>query len=772
MKRTLLMTCVLAMVCFAGCEDSLKTDSKKLQPAAVATLLKALTPSTVVVEITLHYDKSETPYGGSIYSGSRYIREERPVEQAGYAIQRGKTVLIVTRDPLVHARFIKSIMVRQGKAKVPARVHSYTTNNGAMLLSLDKPLAGLTPLAFDPKAAEPYMAVSAGRYNTRWGLRGSSVGGQVILDNDKTPVRKLTTSGGLSLIINAKGKLAGLNFGQSVDLAKDAWKGDPFTGKLVTTGQTQSWLDAASKQISNGVYRITLNFRSPRKSAAQQMGGDEGVTEKQCFGVATSKNTVLVLSNMPPRQTSRLETITIHTAKGKVKAKFVCSLKDYGALVAKTDKPLTGVARIFSGDLFALTEMLLPSLELRIQGEKVVSYPIRNAIDDFNLGWRKQIYPDLAGEMKGEAFLFDRKGRLVALPISQRTKGEDSRYSYGSSDDKLTPASYLATVLGALDNKTNIDVHNTPLTEEEENRLAWLGLYLQPLNEELARENNVATQTRNGRIGGIVSYVFPNSPAAKAGIEPGMILTQIHVDGEPKPHDASGTRSPFRGGVFPWAQLDQIPEQYFDRIPTPWPAAENKLTRYLTDTGFGRKFTADFYLDGKLLKKRFTITRMPDHYGSATRHKDKALGLTVRDLTYEARNYFRMTAKDSGVIVSRIEPGSKASVAGLKPYEIITQINDKPVKDVKAFEAALKAGGELKLAVKRFTEGRVVKLQLTAPKGKKPAVKKPAVKKPAVKKPAVKKPAVKKPVVKKPVAKPAAKPVTKPAPAPKAEPAQ
>jgi serine protease Do len=755
MKRTLLMACVLVTLCFAGCEDSLKTDKKKLQPDTVAKLLKTLVPSTVVVEITLQYDKSETPYGGSIYSGSQYIRQERPVERAGYLVQRGKDVFVVTRDPLVHARFVKSIHVRQGSKTVVARVHSYTTTNGKMLLSLDKPLTDAKPLVFDTKAAAPYMALAAGRNNTRWSLRASSVGGLLILDNGKTPVRKLTTSGGLSLIVNAKGKLAGLNFGQTLGLSKDAWKGDPFTGNLVTTGQAQAWLDAASRQISNGVYRVTLNFRSPSKAAMQQQGGGESATEKQCFGIATSKNTVLVLNNLAPRETARLEAITIHTAKGKVKAKFACSLKDYGALVAKTAKPLKGVAKIFSGDIFSLNDQLLPSLELRIQGEKVVSYPIRNLIDDYNLGWRKQIYPDLAGEMKGEAFLFDRKGQLVAFPVSRRTKGEDSRYSYNSSDDKLTPASYLATVLGALKNKANIDVHNTPLTEEEENRLAWLGIYLQPLTEELARENNVATQTRNGRIGGIVSFVFPNSPAAKAGVEPGMILTQIHVDGEPKPHDARGTRSPFRGGVFPWAHLDAVYARYENQIPTPWLSAENSLTRYLTDTGFGRKYTADFYLDGKLVKKRFTIERMPDHYGSATRHKDKALGLTVRNLSYEARTYFRMAAKAPGVIVSMIEPGSKASVAGLKPYEIITQINDKPIADVKAFQAALKAGGELKLAVKRFTEGRVVKLQLSLPKGKKPAAPKPAAEKPVPKKPAVKKPAVK-PVV-KPVVKPAPK---------------
>ncbi len=730
MKR-FLMTCMVAAMCFAGCDNGgLNASSTKLQPEGVVKILEVAAPSVVVVEMTLQYDKSESPYGGEIYSAEQYIKEERPVEQAGYLVKLGKETFVVTGDPLVHSRFIKSIKVRQNDVTVPARVHSFTDRAGAMLLTLDKPIEGSKALAFNTKAAKPYIAVSAGRFNTRWSLRTSSVESQILLDDIKTPLRRMASRGGVSIVINSKGELAGLIYGQSVGLKTDAWKGDSLTGKTVAAKKVQSWLDTVGAQVGNGVYRVTLNFRSPRKGQRTSRYDSESVTEKQCFAIATDKKTVLILANLSPRDTARLEEITVHTAKGNTKATFTCSLKNYGALVAKTKAPLKGVAAIYTGDLFGLDEQLLPSLELRIQGEKIVSYPIRNMIEDYELGWRKQVYPKLAATVKGEEFLFNRQGQLVAFPISQRTKDGDSRYSYGGSGDTTTAAKYLVNVLAALDDKANIDTNNIPLTEEEENRLAWMGVYLQPMNEELARENNVATATRNGRIGALVSYVFPNSPAAKAGIEPGMILTQIHVDGEPKPHDVQGTGSPFRGGVFPWAQLDQIPEQYFDQIPTPWNAAENTLTRYLTDSGFGRKYTADFYVDGKLTKKNFTIARMPDHYGSAKRYKNKALGMTVRNLTYEARNYFRVMPKDPGVIISMIEPGSKASVGGLKPYEYITHVNDKPVADVKAFEAALKAGGELKLAIKRFTEGRVVKLELPLPKGSKPKAK-PAEEKPA-----------------------------------------
>ncbi len=91
--------------------------------------------------------------------------------------------------------------------------------------------------------------------------------------------------------------------------------------------------------------------------------------------------------------------------------------------------------------------------------------------------------------------------------------------------------------------------------------------------------------------------------------------------------------------------------------------------------------------------------------------------MPVKAMTYEVRRYFQKAPNDPGVIVSKVEPGSKASVSGLKPYEIITHINDEPITSPKAFEKAIAGPGELKFSVKRMTRGRVVKIKRD---GKKP----------------------------------------------------
>ena len=143
------------------------------------------------------------------------------------------------------------------------------------------------------------------------------------------------------------------------------------------------------------------------------------------------------------------------------------------------------------------------------------------------------------------------------------------------------------------------------------------------------------------------------------------------------------------------------------------------MTLKLTDLGFGKPFTAELARGGEIVKKDFAVAESPPHYDSARRYKSpEAVGLTVRNLTFEVRRYFQKKPDDPGVIVSKVEPGSKAGVGGVRPFELITDVNDQPVSDVKAFEKLVKksmeAGEEIRLSVKRMHKGRVVKLKIEA----------------------------------------------------------
>jgi hypothetical protein len=691
--------------------------AKTITPDQAVDICKKLEKSMVIVEYELKFDKGEEPSGAAYVPGTRYIgelvRQERPLEVPAFLISPTE---VIASDPIIHPRFIKSINVRIGDKKIPAKPAKYLKKQYGMIFKLETPAEGPAALKFDSKVKKPYKIVTVHRINTRWTLQTRSMPSNVL--SYKHGAKSFRKAPEYCVITDRNATPVGMYFITDFPV-DDSWKGSPGLFPAVAAEKLTAMLDSLQTTVDGGLFRITLQFRSPKKQAGGRSyyGGGESETEKQVLGVLIDPGTILVLADLKPKVTARLERILVNIPGQKsseakpVEAKFSVTLKDYGCLVAKLEKPMDGPITLSDQNILKYEDLLLPMVEVRLQGAKRVTYFNRTRISGYSLGWKKHIYPRVLGNDDGR-FVFDTDGQLLVLPVVRREKGQRSRYG-GDGDSRPTASVYIKEVMADL--KDNIDLSNVPLSEEEENRLAWLGVSLQPLNRELARANKVSDETDNGRTGALVSYVYPDSPAEKAGVTPGYILLRIHAEDQPKPIDIQVEDHGGRG-PFPWDRLEGVPEQYYDRIPKPWPSAENNFTRTLTDLGFGKKFTADFFFRGKIVKKEFTVTQSPRHYDTAKKFKSKPAGLTVRNLTYELRRYFRTKKDEKGVIISKIEPGSKASVAGLKPYEIITDVNDKPVMNAEDFEKLIAEGGELQLAVKRWTKGRVVKIELDAPK--------------------------------------------------------
>ena len=76
------------------------------------------------------------------------------------------------------------------------------------------------------------------------------------------------------------------------------------------------------------------------------------------------------------------------------------------------------------------------------------------------------------------------------------------------------------------------------------------------------------------------------------------------------------------------------------------------------------------------------------------------------------RRYLQKTDESAGVIISKIETGSKAAVAGIKPFELITEINGKPLKSVEAFAKLVADKDELQLSIERMNKSRQVRIRL------------------------------------------------------------
>lgn len=688
-------------------------------------IVEAVSPSLVQVEYTLKYDSGEEPSGGGWgekcpncgeYHGASgsgtFVKEERPLTAAGYLIEGD---IVVTGDVQMHPRFIKSIAVRFGGKTVEAAFAGYAKKQPATFLKLSAPLDGARPLRFDSSAKGPHFVVTYADQDARWiagvGSLSTNIavtdGGVRFVSCSSSCV--ITDGAGVPVAVTLNGVLP----------TDESWRGSPAAWARVSAEEYASIVAEASQRCESGILRAFLSFRSPKKSARQSSWMDdddsnEAATQMNVVALVLDDKRALVLANLKRKATSRLERVTLYGPDGASwPAKFSATLLDYGAFLVDMEKPAPGSIALSDTPASSHRGEILLKADIEMRGENRIAYYDHARIASFERRWGGMILPELIGDSENQ-FLFDGQGRLAAFHIARRQKVTEKE-EYGSDPTILLPAAVLRGILA--DGSAHFDSNNVPLSEAEENRIAWLGIESQPLSAELARANNVSDKTRDGEIGTMVAYVYPDSPAAAAGIQAGDILVQLRIDGQPKPLEVNKEESfNMFGGSFPWDRWDELPEQYFDDIPTPWPTADNQLARSLTELGFGKKFTAEVYRDGKLETMPFTITESPAHYDSAKRYKSDALGLTIRDITYEVRRYFQMENDAPGVIISKIEPGGKASVGGLKPYEVITHVGDIPVANAAEFEKAIEAKTSLRFSVKRMTKGRIVKLKLSKEK--------------------------------------------------------
>lgn len=723
MNRIIAILCVglsLMVVARGYAEDAPATEAKAPSKVKPAELIKGVSPSLVQVHFWLQTDQGQEPYGSGwatrcpncgnyhLDDTAKAVPEERPVRIAGFLVAPD---LVITTDMTLNPRFLKSIAVQAGGESVGAKVAGWYTRENAMLLKLDKPLATAKPLSFEP-ADGPYYGITYVYDNGSWQTTVASLSTLPTLREDGSSFMAAPSR---SLIVSSTGTPVTLAMNDELP-ADDSWKTSPLKWEMIDSAAMDKRQADLHEKVNDGLLFIKLTLRSPRATGQREyfnMGNrEEQDTERLSVGVLTDPTTLLAIKALKPTETARLEKIMVTLADGKqVEAKFKASLKDYDAFVATLPTPQAGVIEMSTEPIFTVRNRLLMEAELLIQGENRVFYEGHRRVAGFTSGWRGQIYPTIAGEHK-DRFLFDDQGKLVVMPLGRREPvTEPDRFSMDRNDRLDTSIRYIAPLLSNL--PANSDPANVPLSETDENRLAWLGVELQPMNPELARINKVAQQTNDGESGAAVTYVYPESPAAKAGIKAGDVILRVHTATQPKPIEIKVQPFMFDEQPFPWDRYQTLPEQYFDQVPRPWPAVESPLTRALTNIGFEKEVELEYASDGNVKRLKMGITQSPPHFDTAERAKSEAMGITVRQMTYEVRKFFQRKPEDPGVIISKIEIGSVGSKAGLKPFEFITHVNDQPVNSIADFQKLTQGGGDLQLSVRRNTRNRVVKISLS-----------------------------------------------------------
>jgi serine protease Do len=189
----------------------------------------------------------------------------------------------------------------------------------------------------------------------------------------------------------------------------------------------------------------------------------------------------------------------------------------------------------------------------------------------------------------------------------------------------------------------------------------WLGVAIQPLTPDLAKGFQLSSTD-----GALVTSVIDGSPAAKAGLKSGDVI--VSYDG----------RRVARSGDFP---------------------------RVVAETPVGRSVPLEVLRDGKPTKLTVTVGRLqePREAKAQTGTGEPALGITGRTLTPAAAKQLGLS-EAGGVLIVGVRDGSRADDAGLKPGDVIAEVDHHAVTSVEDLKTAVSqhgAAGPLLMLVHR-----------------------------------------------------------------------
>jgi serine protease Do len=196
----------------------------------------------------------------------------------------------------------------------------------------------------------------------------------------------------------------------------------------------------------------------------------------------------------------------------------------------------------------------------------------------------------------------------------------------------------------------------------------FLGIALQPLSEELAKEFKI-----DDNSGALVAGVSAKSPAEKAGVLAGDVVVEVSGKKVEGPREL----------------------QLMVAAMSPGTKVELKLVR-----------------DGKEKLLNIELAERPGAKVAAADQPAKPTdpdvldGVTVGDIDADSRKKFEVTEGTKGVIITDVDQDSPSAEAGLKVGDVIHEINREPVTTAKqAVDMSEKVKKEKKVLLRVSTKG-------------------------------------------------------------------
>jgi serine protease Do len=178
----------------------------------------------------------------------------------------------------------------------------------------------------------------------------------------------------------------------------------------------------------------------------------------------------------------------------------------------------------------------------------------------------------------------------------------------------------------------------------------WLGVGIQIMTSQLAKSFGLEEKK-----GVLVSQVFKESPAERAGIKQGDIILQF--DGK---------------------EVQEV----------------GGLSRTVASTPVGKPVEVKIFREGKDLTLQAVVAELQEKAEATPTLAPKPLGLSVQDITPEIARSLGLE-EAVGVVVTRVEPDSPAAKAEIQRGDVIQEVSRQAIENAEDFGRALeKARGQ------------------------------------------------------------------------------
>ena len=178
---------------------------------------------------------------------------------------------------------------------------------------------------------------------------------------------------------------------------------------------------------------------------------------------------------------------------------------------------------------------------------------------------------------------------------------------------------------------------------------AYLGIAPQDIDANLARQFNLP-----GQSGALVGDVMDGTPAAKAGLKSGDVITAVNGRNIADAHDLQLTVSQLAPGSL----------------------ATLKIIR----SGLAKAVSVTL---GELPGSALAGGEQNENSDNDPAKADALDGVTVADIDSQVRSQLRVPAHIRGALVTEVSSDSNSAEAGLQANDVIVEINRQPVTDAQ-----------------------------------------------------------------------------------------